>query len=149
LLPLTAALCLKSGESSIKKYFPYYFSLPVFIFGLIFPVLLSESNTEESISLKDLMQGGWIAVVYLASSYIVLSVIGFFKRDPYLLVPPFLGYILIQFINHWDVVGSTSSTSALGYLMAPIIQIVLALPIGIMLGLLVKSAINGKNKIET
>ncbi len=65
------------------------------------------------------------------------------------MVPPFLGFIIIQITNHHSVVESTSSTAALGYIMAPLLQTLIALPIGVMVGFLFKSVITKHNKKET
>ena len=116
-----------------EKLFLIYFSVPVLIVGILFPVFLDGLRTGDFGSVKCLKEGGWMAVVYLASPYILLAGISCFKRKLRVVIPPFIGIILAQVGYHLEV-ASSSSTAVLGYFLAPLVQIFIIMPLGFLFG---------------
>jgi hypothetical protein len=120
--------------SNSEKRFLIYFPIPVLLIGILLPLLLEDLRIDEFISAENIVEGGWIAVAYLASSYVLLSIISLFIRNSIIMIPPFIGIVLIQAACYVLIFSSKSTTAALGYIAAPLIQILIAIPAGMLVG---------------
>ena len=129
-----------------EKQFLTYYPAIVVLAGITIPVFLEMHRTCNSFSFKNIIDGGWVAILYLASAYILLALIGYFKRNLNIMGPPFIMILLIQVFNHLRVVSSTSSTAALGYFIAPLIQAILGIPVGILIGYLINNLVSIKKR---
>jgi ABC-type phosphate transport system permease subunit len=129
-----------------EKHFLIYYPAIVALAGIAIPTALEMHRIGDSFSFDNIIEGGWVAILYLASAYILLALIGCFKRNLYIMGPPFIGILFIQVLNHIQVVSSTSSTAALGYLIVPVIQAILGIPIGILIGVFINNGVNSNNR---
>ena len=109
-------------------------------------MLLTQQNINIDFLVQMFSSGGFVALIFLGSPYILLSIISIFKRNLYILTPSLLGFIIIQILNHNTVIESTSSTAAIGYFFAPILQVIIALPIGMIAGVLFENALKSNSE---
>lgn len=90
---------------SHEKLFLIYFPVPVLFVGILFPAFLDGLRTGDFGSVICLKEGGWMAMAYLASPYILLAGISCFKRKLKVVIPPFIGIVLTQMGYHLEVVS--------------------------------------------
>ena len=123
---------------SKEKRFLIYYPVPVLLLGLLFPVFIEYLRTGELVSSKNIIEGGWIALAFMASPYILLAIISCIVRNRVIMMPPLLGVVAYQIMNHLEITSSSSSTSALGYFYAPLMQLVVIVPVGIFIGFVIR-----------
>lgn len=127
---------MKSEEKSFLVYYPPL----VLLLGLLFPVVTEYLRTGELVSIKNIIEGGWIAIAFVATPYFLLSIIGCLIRNRVMMLPPLLGVVAYQIIKHFQITHSTSSTSALGNFYTTLIQAAVILPVGIFIGYVIRKA---------
>lgn len=130
---------------SEEKRFLIYYPVPVLLLGVLFPVFIEYLRTEELVSIRNITEGGWIAIVFMASPYILLAIIGCILRNRVIMLPPFLGVVAYQIIKHLQITSSSSSTSALGYFYTPLIQLAVIIPLGIFIGIVIRKVQKGRS----
>ena len=123
---------------SEEKRFLIYYPAPVLFLGVLFPVFIEYLRTGELVSIKNIIEGGWIALAFMASPYILLAIIGCIVRNRVIMLPPLIGVVAYQIIKHLEITNSSSSTSALGYFYAPLIQLAVIIPVGIFIGFVIR-----------
>jgi len=133
---ISRAYCrrMKSEEKRFLTYYP----VPVLLLGVLLPVFIEYLRTGELVSIKNIIEGGWIAIVFMASPYILLAIIGCIIRNRVIMLPPLIGVFAYQIMKYLQISSSSSSTSALGYFYAPLIQLAIIIPVGIFIGFVVR-----------
>jgi hypothetical protein len=96
---------MKSEEKRFLTYYP----VPVLLLGVLLPVFIEYLRTGELVSIKNIIEGGWIAIVFMASPYILLAIIGCIVRNRVIMLPPLIGVVAYQIIKHLGACPTTPS----------------------------------------
>ena len=106
--------------------------------GVAFHVLAFLSDGE----LDGMMAEAAIFLAWLILPYLVCLAILRWTRKPVLVCPAVLLMLAIDILGYIEFQTSDSSTAALGLLVWPAINIVIAIPLGLLIGWLIQRARN-------
>ena len=123
---------------SEEKRFLIYYPVPVLFLGVQLPVVIEYLRTGELVLIKNIIEGGWKALAFMASPYVLLAIIGCIVRNRVIMLPPLLGVVAYQIMKHLQIISSSSSTTVLGYFYAPLIQLAVIIPVGIFIGFVIR-----------